>query len=181
MDSRTAFTSNKDLPGLTFLFAFYVILTSSFNANPDNMTPASQELLNTIARLDSTVFATLPEYNSAKSRTFFTDDLEVYNDTEGLLKSRNVFIEAPEKNFYKTQKENVIRRELVEGSMKVYPLKNNGAIYGAVQTGEQCFYELRKGKEERLTGTSKFTHIWLNKNGEWKISRMIIYNHHSAM
>lgn len=170
----------KDVPGMTFLFAFYVILTSSFSTNPDNGSPASQALYNTIASLDSSLFASIYTNNSSKNSSFFTEDLEFYHDKKSFIKSRQAFIEMLENGFYGEQKELIVRRELVEGSMKVYPLNSNGIMYGAVQTGEHRFYGTYKNGKERLSGTAKFTHVWLNKEGKWKISRVISYNHRSA-
>ena len=69
------------------------------------------------------------------------------------------------------------RRELVEGSLKVYLLKNNGVLYGAVQMGIHKFYAIEKDKPEYLTSTAKFTHLWKLENGEWKLSRVISYDH----
>ena len=172
--------TKKDLPGMTFLFAFYVILTSSFSANPDNGSPTSRALYDTIALLDSSLFATIYTCNPEKNSTFFTEDLEFYHDKGGFIKSRQAFMEMLEKNFCGDQKELRVRRELVEGSMRVYSLNGNGVAYGAVQTGEHRFYETYKGGKERLSGIAKFTHVWLNNSGGWKISRVISYDHQSA-
>ena len=170
----------KDVPGVTFLFAFYVILTSSFSANPDNGSPASQALYNTIASLDSSLFTATYNGNSAKKAPFFTEDFEFYHDKKSIRKSRQAFLEMSENNFYGEQKGLLVRRELVEGSMRVYPLTSDGVTYGAVQTGEQRFYGSYRGAKERLSETAKFTHIWLIKDGKWKISRLISYDHRSV-
>jgi len=65
------------------------------------------------------------------------------------------------------------RRELVAGSMKVYPLNN----YGAVETGEHRFYALAEGKSDQLTESAQFLHVWKNENGQWKLARVISYGH----
>lgn len=66
-----------------------------------------------------------------------------------------------------------IRRELVVGSMEVYPLKN----YGAVQIAVHRFYHRNKGQKEKLSGEYKFIHIWQFADGMWKIARIISYGH----
>ena len=59
-----------------------------------------------------------------------------------------------------------LRRELIKGSMQVYPIKN----YGAVQLGDHRFYVTENGKEV-LSGVAKFIHVWKYENGEWRISQ----------
>ena len=65
------------------------------------------------------------------------------------------------------------RRELVKSSLAVYPLNN----YGAVETGVHNFYAVQEGKPDRMTESSQFLHIWKNDNGQWKLARVVSYNH----
>jgi len=127
----------------------------------------SQELHNEIARMDSVLFEAFNTQNLDKLKTLFTDDLEFYHDTGGLaLYSQTI------KDFTKMFEQNLrIRRELVKGSLEIYPIKN----YGAIETGQHRFCHLENGKDE--CGTFKFVHVWQKKGGEWKISRVISYNH----
>ena len=69
-------------------------------------------------------------------------------------------------------------RELVAESLKVYPMKNQGKLYGAIQTGEHRFYAKYPDKEKVLTSTALFSHLWLLEDGEWKLSRVLSYDHH---
>lgn len=64
-----------------------------------------------------------------------------------------------------------MRRELVKSSLEVYPIKN----YGAIEVGVHIFYHIENGRQ--IQGKFKFTHVWKNENGEWKISRVISYGH----
>lgn len=61
----------------------------------------------------------------------------------------------------------------MERSLEIYPIPG----YGAVEIGVHHFYATEKGQQEHLTGTAKFVHVWQKKNGEWKISRVISYDH----
>jgi hypothetical protein len=173
-------SAKREVPGISFLFAFYVILTSSFNANPDNSSPASTALYETIALQDSSVFATIYTCNPARNNAFLSEDFEFYHDKTGIITSKKEFMEVLEKNYCNGGSELRTRRELVEGSMRVYPLNNAGKAYGAVQTGEHRFYESTGSRNERLSGTAKFTHVWLHQNNEWKLSRVISYDHRSV-
>ena len=62
------------------------------------------------------------------------------------------------------------RRVLVRNSLEVYPLNN----YGAVQMGVHRFYPLVKGKPNEV---AKFTHLWKKESGEWKLARVLSYDH----
>ena len=66
------------------------------------------------------------------------------------------------------------RRELIPGSLKVYPMNK----YGAILTGEHRFFEtdLTTGKEYERS-TAKFTHLFQEVNGVWKIKRVLSYDH----
>ncbi len=106
---------------------------------------------------------------------FFTEDVEFYHDKAGLTTTRARFMETV-KNGLCGNENFRLRREAVEGSVAVYPLEG----YGAILTGEHVFYVLEKGKPERLDGLAKFTHVWLYKDGVWKMARILSYDHGPA-
>jgi len=131
----------------------------------------SKQLNDQLAALDSTLFATVYTCNPEKAR-FFTEDLEFYHDKGGVTRTRKTFVENLERNFCGEQKPK-LRRELVKGSLKVYPLNN----YGAVQIGDHRFYLTETNQPERLSGIAKFVHVWQLKDGEWKLSRAFSFDH----
>jgi hypothetical protein len=90
-----------------------------------------------------------------------------------------VLIESLDKNLCSNPNYR-LRREAVAGTVKVYPMQNDNEIYGAIITGEHVFYITADGKPEYLDGDANFTHLWLLKNGEWKMARVLSYNHHPA-
>ena len=63
-------------------------------------------------------------------------------------------------------------RELVPGSLEVYPI----AGYGAVEIGVHRFHH---PDDESNVGEAKFVQLWQNKDGGWKISRVISFDHQS--
>ena len=73
-----------------------------------------------------------------------------------------------------------LRREAVADTVKVYPLQNNGVAYGAVISGEHYFYINDSGKPEYRDGVAKFFHVWLLKDGAWKMGRVVSYDHRDA-
>lgn len=49
--------------------------------------------------------------------------------------------------------------------------------YGAVVTGEHVFFLTEPGKPEVQNGRASFTHMMVAKGGEWKIARILSYEH----
>ncbi|TCS90239.1 hypothetical protein EDD80_101438 [Anseongella ginsenosidimutans] len=68
----------------------------------------------------------------------------------------------------------------MDGTVNVYPLRNGNIIYGAIISGEHVFYVTERNKPERKDGLAKFTHVWLFKNNEWKMSDILSYDHGPA-
>ena len=155
-----------------FLLKFFlaVILISAVNlANSQSKQDsiANLDLYTEIAHMDSVVFNAFNTRNVDKFKTLFTEDLEFYHDKGGLTNYEYTV------NFLKTTAEtnNQLKRELVKGSLEVYPIPG----YGAMQIGAHTFCHIENSKQE--CGTFKFVHIWQKKNGEWKISRVVSYGH----
>lgn len=131
-------------------------------------TPESKALYDTIAYMDSVLFDAFNKRKTEKFRNMFTKDLEFYHDEGGLTGYQHTvdFMESTAAN-----KNNDLRRELVEGSLEVYPVKD----YGAIQVGRHRFCHTENGKQD--CGTFKFVHIWKKIDNEWKISRVVSYDH----
>lgn len=134
--------------------------------------PASQKDLETkILAFDKEVFDAYNTCNTEAMKEYFTDDLEFYHDKGGMTSTRDEMIARTKQNLC-SRPGWKIRREAVPGTLKVYPLEG----YGAILTGEHRFYVTENGKEE-LTGQAKFTHVFLLKDGKWKIARILSYDH----
>jgi len=105
-----------------------------------------------------------------------TDDFEMFHDKNGYMtKSGKEFLDGIKETCarQKTGEDYRARRELVPGTLKVYPLNN----YGAVETGVHRFYQLLPGKPEKLVEVSQFTHVWKKEEGVWKLARALSYDH----
>jgi ketosteroid isomerase-like protein len=156
--------------GYLILAIFSVSAGSAQPADKPNSNYAKPELYYEIFRVDSTLFNAFNNCDSDTYRKFFTDDLEFYHDLGGL--SVGIKIEMQEFSEMCARGTH-IRRELVKGSLEVYPIKN----YGAIEIGVHRFFHTNKGQQEKPSGTYKFIDIWQKKDGRWKISRVISYGH----
>ncbi len=149
---------------LLFIPLFFIVIV---NAQEKKVAITSQSLYDEIAQMDSTIFAAYNTQNIGAFKKLFTDDLEWFQDNDGLISYKKVF-ENFESMF---NRENKLKRELVKGSLEVHPIKN----YGAIEIGTHQFKHFENGKEEVCT--FKFMMIWQKKDGVWKISRVISYDH----
>jgi hypothetical protein len=156
------------------LFLALLIALQILNAqNPQ--TPNQKSLEQTILELDSAFWQAYNRCDVEKMKTFFTDDVEFYHDKNGLTTGNATLNDAVKKNLCGNPNWS-LRREVVEGSLKVFPLNN----YGAILSGEHVFYINETGKKERLDGLAKFTHVWRFKDNTWKMHRVLSYDHGPA-
>ena len=127
----------------------------------------SQHLYDEVKRLDAALSEAFNKHDVNKLKSLFADDLEFYQDNEGLVRYERTVMDF-ESMFAQG---NNMTRELVGNSLEVYPIKD----YGAIEMGAHRFCHVENGKNE--CGTFRFVHIWRKKDGEWKISRAISYSH----
>lgn len=147
----------------TFLFFACPFRQSRQSAS----TADSRELFGAIAHMDTTIFDAFNAHDNDKLMSMFTDDLEFYQDNDGLKNYQQCFGDFG-KMFASTPD---IRRDLVKDSLEVYPIKD----YGAIEVGAHRFCHKEGGHEE--CGTFKFVMIWRKIGDSWKISRVISYGH----
>lgn len=148
---------------LIFVLAFF----NTANAQEKKVAPTSAELYKEIEQMDEIIFEAFNKKEFEKFKSLFTEDLEWFQDNGGLLSYETVFTNFL--NMFKN--ENKLTRKLVKGSLEVHPIKD----YGAIEIGVHEFRHMENGKEE--IGTFKFVMIWKKKDNQWKISRVISYDH----
>ena len=155
------------IKALLYAFLISLLVTISVSAQEKKVAPTSLELYKEIERADSILFQAFNRQDMATFKAMFTKDLEWFQDNGGLIPYKTVF-----ENFGNTFKnENKLSRVLEKGSLEVHPIKD----YGAIQIGSHQFRHFENGKEE--VGTFKFLMIWNKKDGNWKISRVVSYDH----
>jgi len=131
----------------------------------------SQEELNkVVASLDAALFDSYNRCDLEKFASFISDDVEFYHDQGGVTLGKQNLTDSVKKNICGR-----VTRELVPGSLQVYHM--NG--YGAVEMGVHRFHHPGHDDTEPL-GEAKFIHLWQYKDGAWKITRVISYEHHAV-
>lgn len=156
------------LPVVLFLSAYPALAQGKAESIPD-----------VIQHRDGLFWEAYNRCDAEAARQFFTPDVEFYHDKGGITLGADALIASIKKNLCSNESSHV-RREAVPGTVKVYLLRNGSETYGAVLSGEHYFYVLDKGKPERRDGLAKFFHVWLLKDGSWKMARVISYDHQPA-
>ena len=132
-----------------------------------------------VRRFDSEYWKAFNECQVQKMASMNTDDLEFYHDKGGIEKGVAIFAESVAKNIC-GRPDLKVRREAVAESLRFYPMRDGDKLYGAIVTGEHLFYRTRKGGAETLGGRAQFTHMLLLKDGQWKVSRVLSFDHGPA-
>ncbi|MBB6370835.1 nuclear transport factor 2 family protein [Chryseobacterium shigense] len=152
------------------------LILSFFSQIAYSQVKTTDELYKTAKKLDSLIFdigfnkCDLSHYD-----TVISDDLEFYHDKGGITEGKTAFIASIKNNICGSP--NKVRRDLVPNSMKVYPLYSNNALYAFVQEGEHEFFEFSNAKWVKGS-RAKFTILWLLENKQWKMKRVLSYDHH---
>ncbi|CAM4291121.1 nuclear transport factor 2 family protein [Flavobacterium terrigena] len=129
-----------------------------------NYKPDDVALYNTIIALDSAFFHTYNtcEINLKKYAEFYDENIEFYHDNGGFINSKKDLVEGTKNNIC-----GKVTRELVKGSIEVYPTKD----FGAIEIGLHKFHNKREPKSDPKVG--RFTIIWKKTNSDWKIVKVI--------
>ena len=130
---------------------------------------ATGPLYEAVAALDREVFKAFNDCAAPgqlqRHAEFFSEDVEFYHDNGGVTWTRHDMLANTEKyvcgNF---------RRELVQGTLRVYPIKN----FGAIAKGEHRFCQFKSGKCE---GAAEFIIVWRQQGTKWSITRVLSFGH----
>jgi ketosteroid isomerase-like protein len=155
--------------GRLVLVAVLAMALPRANAQSPKAAPTAQDApYQTVAALDTKLFDAVNQCDMKTVDSMWADDAEFYHDRTGLMVGRQNIVDAIKNNLC-----GKVTRQLVAGTLEVYPL--NG--YGAVEIGVHRFYH---PNDSANVGEAKFIHVWQNKDGVWKITRVISYDHGAA-
>lgn len=107
------------------------------------------------------------------------EDVEFYHDRGGVTLGRDALVESVRKNLC-SNPDFRIRREEVPGTVRVFPLAKDGVVYGAIASGEHTFDIVEKGRAPVRDGLARFATLWILKDGAWRMSRVLSYDHGPA-
>jgi CubicO group peptidase (beta-lactamase class C family) len=156
--------------GTIFLILFLSI--GNLNAQIDKNSPLFLEL----KKQDSLFFERgFNNCDIAYLEKSVDNNLKFYHDNGG-FQDKKLFLERTKQNICGNPDQKPIRK-VIESGLEVFPLYNNGELYGAIQTGEHQFFTREKNKKDVLGGQSKFTSVWTKKDGNWMMSDVLSYDH----
>lgn len=159
---------------LTLLLAALICITApgvcaAATASDHSASAAPDSLSDTIAALDAAVFDAFNHCSAAdqlqRHASYFAPDVEFYHDTGGVTWSRQAMLANTGQHAC-----GKFRRELVPGTLKVFPIKD----YGAIEQGSHRFCQF---SSNRCEGIADFVIVWRRQNGDWKITRVLSYGH----
>ena len=138
------------------------------------------ELFKTLKANDSLLFdVSFNTCNTQVLESLIADDLEFYHDQGGITNSKSEFMKVMKNGICNPDNPTKSRRELVEGSLEVYPLYKNGQLYGAIQNGMHRFFEKVGDNPETKGSIAKFSHLWIKQDNSWLVTRVFSYDHKS--
>ena len=159
----------KKLKNSIFILFFFF---GNFNAQIDKKSPLFLEL----KKQDSLFFER--GFNNCDITYLdksVDENLKFYHDNGG-FQDKKLFLERTKQNICSNPNQKPIRK-VIESSLEVFPLYNNGELYGAIQSGEHQFFIRGKNKEDVLGGQAKFTTVWTKKDSNWIMSDILSYDH----
>jgi ketosteroid isomerase-like protein len=118
-----------------------------------------------ITEKDAAMFAAFNACDGETFGTYVEDDLEFYHDVGGLARGRAATVDAVNNNVC-----NNFTRQLVPGTLEVWPVPG----YGAIETGVHTFTNVG---ETAPHGIGRFLHIWHQEGDIWRIARIVSYDH----
>jgi hypothetical protein len=171
------------LQGPTRLAAFFLLLGALLAGTLPHRPALGQvgtdtPLYRALAAMDSLLF--VEGFNGcdlALTRSLVAADLDFYHDQSG-LQDKPQFMAALEQNICASPERKPIRK-LVPGSMEIFPLHRDGALYGALQSGRHEFYVREPGRAPEKTSVARFAHVWIRDGDTGRLAEVLSYDHQS--
>ena len=152
-----------------FTTVLFISSSSAQSVAPLDKIQNQEELNKAITSLDAALFDAYNKCDLAKFGSLIDDNVEFYHDQGGVTLGRAALVDSVKKNICGTT-----TRELVPSTLQIYYMKG----YGAIEMGTHRFHH--PGHPEIGDGEGKFVHLWQYKDGSWKVTRVLSYDHHSS-
>ena len=157
------------------IIALYLVSTTA-SAQLSENTPLHTNIL----KLDYALFE--EGFNQCKLDVldkYISTKLEFFHDLGG-IQSQEQFMAGMNKNICSNPNHKPIRT-LVRGSTQVFPLENNGTLYGAIHQGQHRFHIEGSDTEQTGCTVAKFTNVWLLQNEKWQLKSALSFDHQHTM
>jgi hypothetical protein len=126
-------------------------------------TSSTESLTSTIAALDRRLFDAYNDCRLDEFEKLFAADVEFYHDAGGVTWDRKTVVDNTRRNIC-----GKVRRELIAGTLTVYPVKG----FGALEEGQHRFCEIQSGQ---CVGAARFVMVWRQEQTGWRITRVLSY------
>ncbi|WP_292636539.1 nuclear transport factor 2 family protein [Novosphingobium sp.] len=155
------------MASMSFVALLTAAALSSAPAVPPSAAPAVQAdpLTREVAALDAKVFDAYNRCDLDAFAGYFDPGVAFFHDTGGATFDRDTVVANTRK--YICGK---VRRELLPATLRIYPIKD----YGAIEEGEHRFCELASGQCE---GIARFVMVWAHRADGWRITNVLSYGH----
>lgn len=157
------------------VLVFLVLTLAAMAASAEGVSGADKSanptdaLTKTVSGLDTELFDAFNHCDVPgelqKHSSYLAKDLEFYHDKGGVTWTRAAYLANTEKNVC-----GHFRRELVPGSLQVFPIKD----FGAIEQGRHKFCDLKTG---HCFGEAQFLVVWRHLAGKWEATRILSYGH----
>jgi len=153
--------------------ALALLVSAAASASNAIEAPAELDALAaTIAALDSAAFDAFNRCDQPGQldvhAAYFDSGVEFYHDTGGVTWTRDAMLANTRQHVC-----GKFRRELVPGSLRVYPVKD----FGAIELGTHRFCQFDTGQ---CDGIADFSIVWRKRDDRWQITRVLSYGHRAA-
>ncbi len=134
---------------------------------------SADALTRTVSALDTGLFDAFNHCDMPgelqKHADYLAKNLEFYHDKGGVTWTRAAYLANTKKNVC-----GHFRRELVPGSLEVFPIKD----FGAIEQGWHKFCDL---KTNPCFGEAQFLIAWRHRAGKWEATRIFSYGHRAIV
>lgn len=162
--------NDRKLKSFAFVLSAFVV---AFPVCAEIVAPmkadSTQALSAEIQALDAAMFDAFNTCSDpgqlAVHASYFSPDVEFYHDTGGVTWTRDDMIANTRKYACGNY-----TRELVAGTLQVYPIKD----FGAISRGVHRFCATDTGK---CDGIADFVLVWRHQDGQWQITRSLSFGH----
>lgn len=136
-----------------------------------------QELREQIIAADDVLFErAFNECDMVALEGILMPDAEMIHDQAGINRGREAFMAPVRENICNGGPQKPIRKR-IEPSIEIYPLYENGRLYGAIEQGQHEFYLRQAGEPLLLTNRARFVILWTLTDEGWKLQSTLSWDH----